>query len=97
MICDKSNISLSRGKNEAVLSTPFKLQYLAKNSDKLGAYDKNAYLGLSFTNKWDAGTSISDNLNCIQKSSSLLEVDLLALKADALLLVFKQMTTHDLS
>ena len=51
MICDKSNISLSRGKNEAVLSTPFKLQYLAKNSDKLGAYDKNAYLGLSFTNK----------------------------------------------
>ena len=39
----------------------------------------------------------ANNLNCIQKSSSLLAIDRLALKADALLLVFKHMTTHDLS
>ena len=81
-------------KNNAVRSAPFKLQYLESESDSLGAYDVKVALGLPFTSKCEAGTSNSDSLICIQKLSSLLDIDLLALNAADLFLVFKHITTQ---
>ena len=71
------------------------LQYLSKALEGVDSYDLAVFEGHWTFSLTIAGTFMFATLSCNQKSSSFPEIDLLAVRADFLFLVFKKMTIFE--